>query len=991
MKIFKQQKNLKRPAAGAVCALAALLSLSALMPVQAEGEDQYAVVSYPDGTWIGSYATYAQALNLYEQEIDNYDNLGIEYNGKTLKAENAIAFLAANGTCTQPAFTNSVTEIESTIDGCSAIDAVYLDTDDTGTNAEIYLSGAQGSVALDSITLVPVELLSTNLSVYRVQDGQLYHEVKYETNDANYGAVIHLGDCPAGLEDNTQYYSYDGHYFYAEDQLYQLISDYKNGVRDNAVNADQPYYNYYQFLSHRSLTNATLAQAESWLSDTMGVSGRLTSYQDDEKDGADDDLSRSQYYGNLSAFWQYQYEYGANALMMLAVSEMESLYGRSTLSYTRNNLYRHAAYDNETEANASRFQSVVNSVYSHARYYISGTYSSPLKAQYNGAFFGNLAAGMNVQYSSDPYWGEKAASAYYQLDTQMGAGDGDSYTIGIKTSTEDINVYQYGYTGSKVLYIARGNDLAFIILSSLTDEEGTEWYQIQCDATMDQDGNVNLDYNYDFGNYLAYIKASDLQIIRQGTQETVPTYVRVTFDAAGGTFGGETSVSYYLPADDIPAIAAPTRDHALFTGWDTELSASDQERTYTAQYKEVDSIALSSVPKQNYELNDRLDLSGGSLTVTFADGTTEEVALNTDMVSGYDMSQNGAQTVTVTYAGCTTSFDISVSQEQDQLRTDILNEILRVNEAYADKTELTEEEAADVLNLKQTIDENFLPELTQNQLRVLDVIMRTAIAGKIRYIVEPNDYNLQVSGLTVSMPLGDSLTRQTYLEDTYRVAIVSGADETALTRMTQIASFLQNDVKDSFRFQVQLNYEDVDFQVPMILTIDKPDGFSLSEVYTVLYYDESSGDVLECYTRQSTNTISFMTKGAGSYLLCSRLTPNVYESEDPVESLNAQSESTDLENYRVRISAISIAALVIFLLIYRKARRKHKVRVQEERRVKEEEQKKEPAPPADATQAYHVFETQALRLNELQETKMLNIDDIRRAEEEARKKDQEQK
>ena len=46
-----------------------------------------------------------------------------------------------------------------------------------------------------------------------------------------------------------------------------------------------------------------------------------------------------------------------------------------------------------------------------------------MKPQFHGSYFGNLAAGMNVSYSSDPYWGEKMAAAYRHLDEAFGSPD----------------------------------------------------------------------------------------------------------------------------------------------------------------------------------------------------------------------------------------------------------------------------------------------------------------------------------------------------------------------------------------------------------------------------------------------------------------------------------------------------------------------------------------------------------------------------------------
>ncbi|NOM71505.1 mannosyl-glycoprotein endo-beta-N-acetylglucosamidase, partial [Klebsiella pneumoniae] len=38
-------------------------------------------------------------------------------------------------------------------------------------------------------------------------------------------------------------------------------------------------------------------------------------------------------------------------------------------------------------------------------------------------FLGNKASGMNVEYASDPYWGEKIASVMMKINEKLGGKD----------------------------------------------------------------------------------------------------------------------------------------------------------------------------------------------------------------------------------------------------------------------------------------------------------------------------------------------------------------------------------------------------------------------------------------------------------------------------------------------------------------------------------------------------------------------------------------
>ena len=76
----------------------------------------------------------------------------------------------------------------------------------------------------------------------------------------------------------------------------------------------------------------------------------------------------------------------------------------------------------------------------------------------------------------------------------------------------------------------------------------------------------------------------------------------------------------------------------------------------------VTGIALTALPtKLSYaEGKDALEPDGGVLTVSYSDGSSEEIALSADMISGFDNSAVGAQTLTVSYGGFTATFEIEI-------------------------------------------------------------------------------------------------------------------------------------------------------------------------------------------------------------------------------------------------------------------------------------------------------------------------------------------
>lgn len=66
--------------------------------------------------------------------------------------------------------------------------------------------------------------------------------------------------------------------------------------------------------------------------------------------------------------------------------------------------------------------------------------------------------------------------------------------------------------------------------------------------------------------------------------------------------------------------------------------------------------------KTEYEQGDTLDLSGGTIKISYEDETTATIPITEDMVSGYDRDLIGEQEVTVTYCGVSTTYPITVKE-----------------------------------------------------------------------------------------------------------------------------------------------------------------------------------------------------------------------------------------------------------------------------------------------------------------------------------------
>ncbi|MBR4326955.1 MAG: bacterial Ig-like domain-containing protein [Bacteroidales bacterium] len=78
--------------------------------------------------------------------------------------------------------------------------------------------------------------------------------------------------------------------------------------------------------------------------------------------------------------------------------------------------------------------------------------------------------------------------------------------------------------------------------------------------------------------------------------------------------------------------------------------------------KFVKSIELSSCPvKTTYKQGEKFVAGGCVIRITYSNGTTETKAVTDDEISGFDPQKVGTQKLVVTYEGCTTSFEVTVT------------------------------------------------------------------------------------------------------------------------------------------------------------------------------------------------------------------------------------------------------------------------------------------------------------------------------------------
>lgn len=388
-------------------------------------------------------------------------------------------------------YTEDGTNKQGYLNGYSASDGAFLGYSSDGSKVKFKMAGVTGWVSSSEVQVVDYGSVGS-VSYYSVSSGYIYHTITNNINSSAYASKIMVGINPGYLQEGVPYYSYDGHYFYTS--YASMISDYKQGIYSNSVNANSPYYNYYQYLPHRSKTTFTASDFDNMTNSK--ASGKLN--------------------GLGSYFIQYQNTYGTNAALVYGVAVLESGWGTSSIAKNKNNLFGHGAMDSNPYYGANGYSTASDSILYHSKVFISEGYCDPLdySGRYFGSHLGDKGSGINVKYASDPYWGEKAASICWQLASRYQKNDRNAYSLAIKTKGINLNVRKEASTSSTSLYqTTTADNYPMIILSEVQGSNvsgNTTWYKIQSDPTLNasRTGIVQDKGEYDFNNFYGYVSSS---------------------------------------------------------------------------------------------------------------------------------------------------------------------------------------------------------------------------------------------------------------------------------------------------------------------------------------------------------------------------------------------------------------------------------------------------------------------------------------------------
>lgn len=871
-----------------------------------------------DGSYeiIKTFPNYAEAKVAYTLAQRNHNNLGIAFGPSFLTIDQGVVEFKTGENCgLNISYTLDQNNKSGYTNGCYGADAAFLEYNVATKKVKFKLSGVTGWANASDVTIHPVQKVPSVTS-FQVNDNTLYHRIKTSLQYKDFDTSIALSKAPSFLKNDQLYYSYDSHYFYTS--FKQMIADYRNGNYKQAVNANEPYINYYQYMSHRSTSNYSEKDITEYFKNTLAIKNTITAFHSNGN-YIHNILTQSLLPQATTAFFQYQNMFGANALMMLSLSLNESAIGRSYLAFTRNNVFGHAAFDSAVDKHASRYASVSDSVYSHALDYISNSYLNPTKFQFQGGFFGNKAGGMNVAYASDPYWGEKAAQYYYQIDQALQEKDKDQYAIGISLSNK-VDVYTEAKANSPVIYtIEKGYESAFLLLEKIKNADGT-WYRVQSDPALDENKKMQTHTQYNFKNNVGYINENTLTTILNSDKVQQKNYVTITFDANGGKFyPDKSSIQLQVEQGKTPSVLAPTKDQALFQNWDIKLGPAQTDLLYKAQYKDVKQLRLTQKPLINYGLEDTLNVKDGKILVEFKDDTTTEVNLTTDMVSGFQQKKEGKQILTIRYAGTSITYEIQVSNTLANAQKTLHEKAAYIIKTYSGKTQLTPDSISELEQFRQDIVTMEKNPFSIDQIRVIDRIFKENLKPRYSVIIKDRTYDTQLSGLHMGPQNKDNFLNR-ILPKTISVDIQSSIPKEDEEIAKKVAKANRVTYEGAMHISGKDDFSSLKLKQTVAFSIKKPNAND-QKLYRVYYIE--NGEVYQLPTSQSTSRVLFSNNKLGSYAIVSINEQSIKKTFDYTEVNTIKGNG---KNYIMIFIIFPITSIIVIFFLgigYLVYRRKH--------------------------------------------------------------------
>ena len=583
--------------------------------LQTKTEDEYEVAfAYSDGSYsfVDSATTYEEAMSILEStpmpmSDENIEPVIISKSGQVTYSTNSMGQIVKyiNGSV-DPTFNNN-TNVYTTKEMTSAFTYVnhgYVKDvpviEESSKSAKIQVGGYTGWVNKDTasgnfdLEIVPLNQVK-NPSYYISEGGVLYHFISrnLKANFNTNGSKIAIGVAPSYMVSGRVYLSYDGKYFYdgsnIQNGLNTLINDLKAGHNKNSVNANNPHYNYYQYLPFRSKTIYSASQLNKFIEDNTGSTSKLRGIGQTLKDA--------------------EKTYGVNALLALSIAINESGWGMSPISQSKNNIFGLNAVDTNPGLAANEFASVKDCINDFTKNWISRGYADPADWRYFGGIIGNKSLGANIKYASDPFWGEKAAKYAFLADLELSGGvsklqDTNAYQLAICTTNNEVrnrnNVLLYKVNNNFNEYSSYVGVPFVITNPEVVNMNGRSSYEVYSDrnTAVNSGGTANKYHgNYNWADR-GYISTSGVKFINT-RRDVKPIFSTIGGDSRYNT-AVELSKSKFYTADTVvlvnsSAIIDGVTASALATGLKAPILLADVNSLTTATTNELKRLGTKKV------------------------------------------------------------------------------------------------------------------------------------------------------------------------------------------------------------------------------------------------------------------------------------------------------------------------------------------------------------------------------------------------------------
>ena len=302
-----------------------------------------------------------------------------------------------------------------------------------------------------------------------------------------------------------------------------------------------------------------------------------------------------------------------------------------------------------------------------------------------------LAESMVSGYNKTSVTDQTLTVSYTDADTQSGT-QGQTFKANLKVSlsnpTQSIAIKtqptktQYGYgdtidlsNGKITITKANGDTEEKALTDSsvkVTETDGSTVDLTKVTFGKDNTATKTIKVTYDGKDTTYQIKVTNkITGIKMHTTPKAQYNVNDAIDlTTDGSNPGEILVTRQT---GTPSVVSIKDVNVKVTGFDSSkentklpLTVSYTENgetkttTYNVSVKDtVTAISMKKTPKTEYKYNEAIDVSTGTISVTKGSGT-KDIAITENMVSGYDPTKLGKQTITVTYGGKTTSYEVNV-------------------------------------------------------------------------------------------------------------------------------------------------------------------------------------------------------------------------------------------------------------------------------------------------------------------------------------------